>query len=76
MKHFDVVYQYLNNRPHIGVIGGMSSGFFYFIKDVFFNDNILKLMSGVGVYLGVAVAFISLLAKVLEIRKHFKKTQE
>lgn len=67
---------YLSNRPHIGVVFGMSSGFFYSIGDFLTKDTTLKAMSDMGIYLGVIVAFISLFAKVLEVSRHFNKRRK
>lgn len=64
----------LNNKPVIGAVSGMGSGFLYSVKTLLTDDGILKYVAGAGIYLGAAVAVLTLFLRALEIRKNLKKT--
>lgn len=66
----------LNNKPVIGVVSGASSWGLYEIKELLTNDGILKYVAGAGIWLGIAVAVMTLYLRVLEIRKVHKKSNK
>ena len=59
----------LNDKPAIGIIAGFTSWLWYFIKVLFTDDVLLKWVAGLGIWLGVIVAFLTAYLRVIEIRK-------
>jgi len=59
----------LNDKPIIGIIAGFTSWLLYFIKQLFTNDLVLKCMAGIGIWLGVIVALLTVYLRIIEIRK-------
>lgn len=59
----------LNNKPQIGVLAGFFSWFLYFLKTLFTNDEVLKWVAGVGIWLGVLVAALTAWLRIKEINK-------
>jgi hypothetical protein len=59
----------LNDKPVIGIIAGFTSWVLYFLKELFTDDELLKWIAGVGIWLGVIVALLTVYLRVIEIRK-------
>ena len=59
----------LNDKPVIGIIAGFTSWALYFLKELFTDDVLLKWVAGVGIWLGVIVALLTVYLRIIEIRK-------
>jgi len=59
----------LNQRPAIGIFSGFTSGVLYFLKTVFTDDLVLKWIAGMGIWMGLLVALLTVWLRVIEIRK-------
>ena len=59
----------LNDKPVIGIIAGFTSWALYFIKVLFTDDLLLKWVAGLGIWLGVIVALLTVYLRIMEIRK-------
>ena len=66
----------LNQRPAIGIAGGFTSGILYFLKTLFTDDAVLKWVAGLGIWMGLIVAFLTVWLRVIEIRKSRKPVSE
>jgi len=60
----------LNQKPAIGIVSGFTSGFLYFLKSLFTNDLILKWVAGLGIWMGLIVALLTVWLRIIEIRKN------
>lgn len=68
------VLNYLSKHPSVGTVSGVSSAFFLNIQGVITDESVLKVVAGIGVFLGAAVAFITLILKLIELfNKVYKK---
>jgi hypothetical protein len=65
----------LNQKPAIGIASGITSGLLYFLKMLFTDDFILKWVAGLGIWMGLIVALLTVWLRVTEIRKNCKKEQ-
>lgn len=63
------MFTYINNKPQTGVIAGIGSGLIYFIKTLLTDDLILKVVAGIGIWIGLVVALLTMVLKVIEILK-------
>ncbi|HEY4326153.1 MAG TPA: hypothetical protein VGN20_19355 [Mucilaginibacter sp.] len=59
----------LNQKPVIGIAGGLTSGILYLLKELFTNDLVLKWVAGMGIWMGLIVAALTVWLRVIEIRK-------
>jgi len=59
----------LNEKPAIGITAGFTSWALYFIKTLFTDDTLLKWVAGIGIWLGVIVALLTVYLRLMEIRK-------
>lgn len=59
----------LNQKPEIGILGGLTSGFLYLLKEIFTDDIILKWIAGLGIWMGLIVAMLTVWLRIIEIRK-------
>ncbi|HEY2583051.1 MAG TPA: hypothetical protein VGI43_14655 [Mucilaginibacter sp.] len=59
----------LNQKPAIGIAGGLTSGILYLLKELFTDDLILKWVAGLGIWMGLIVAALTVWLRVIEIRK-------
>jgi cyanate permease len=59
----------LNQKPAIGIAGGLTSGILYLLKELFTDDLILKWIAGLGIWMGLIVAALTVWLRVIEIRK-------
>ena len=51
------------------MLAGFFSWFLYFIKTLFTNDEVLKWVAGVGIWLGVIVAALTVCLRIMEIKR-------
>jgi hypothetical protein len=65
----------LNQKPAIGVASGITSGILYFLKSLFTDDLILKWVAGLGIWMGLIVALLTVWLRVIEIRKNKDENQ-
>ncbi|MFI5138213.1 MAG: hypothetical protein ACHQIM_10325 [Sphingobacteriales bacterium] len=65
----------LNQKPAIGIFSGISSGILYFLKSLFTDDLILKWVAGLGIWMGLIVALLTVWLRVIEIRKNKDENQ-
>jgi hypothetical protein len=59
----------LNQKPEIGIAGGLTSGVLYLLKKLFTDDLVLKWVAGLGIWMGLIVAMLTVWLRVMEIRK-------
>jgi hypothetical protein len=59
----------LNQKPEIGIAGGFTSGLLYLLKELFTDDLVLKWLAGLGIWMGLIVAVLTVWLRVIEIRK-------
>ena len=59
----------LNQKPAIGIAGGLTSGILYILKELFTDDQVLKWVAGLGIWMGLIVAALTVWLRVIEIRK-------
>jgi hypothetical protein len=59
----------LNQTPVIGIAGGLASGILYLLKELFTDDMILKWVAGLGIWMGLFVAVLTLWLRIIEISK-------
>jgi len=62
----------LNQKPAIGITGGLTSGILYFLKSLFTNDLVLKWVAGLGIWMGLIVAMLTVWLRITEIKKNQK----
>jgi len=59
----------LENKPHIGIIGGIGGGTGYYLQQALTNDVFLKYIAGASVWLGIIAAILTIWARIINIRK-------
>jgi hypothetical protein len=59
----------LNQKPAIGIAGGLTSGILYLLKELFTDDLVLKWIAGMGIWMGLIVATLTVWLRVIEISK-------
>jgi hypothetical protein len=59
----------LNQNPIIGIASGLTSGILYLLKVLFTDDLVLKWIAGLGIWMGLIVAMLTVWLRVIEIRK-------
>jgi hypothetical protein len=64
----------LNQKPVIGIAGGFGSGILYILKKLFTDDRILKWVAGLGMWMGLIVAALTVWLRVIEIRQRDRTT--
>lgn len=62
----------LTENPTIGMSAGFGSGILLSIQQIVTDEYSLKIVAGVGIYLGVFVAFLTVLLKVIELVQKLK----
>lgn len=63
----------LNSKPLIGFMSGIGSGILYALKVLLTDDDVLKLIAGAGIWIGLLVALLSAYLKLVEILKKHKE---
>lgn len=64
---------FLSEKPAIGIVGGTGAGLLNAVYDAVANESVIRFVSAIGVYAGVCVAVLTIIAKVIEIRRNFRK---
>jgi hypothetical protein len=59
----------LNQKPEIGIASGFTSGLLYLLKELFTDDLVLKWLAGLGIWMGLIVAVLTVWLRIIEIRK-------
>ncbi|HEY4326402.1 MAG TPA: hypothetical protein VGN20_20630 [Mucilaginibacter sp.] len=67
---------FLNQKPVVGMLGGMGSGILYVIKTLLTDDDILKWIAGAGIWFGLFVAILTVCLRVMEIWRKFKEPKK
>jgi hypothetical protein len=62
----------LNSKPVLGSIAGFASTIIYVIRELLTNDTILKYIAGLGIWLGILIALLTVYLRIVEIRRSAK----
>jgi uncharacterized membrane protein len=60
------------HKPTIGMVSGFGSGILLSIQQFVTDENILKIVAGVGIFLGAMVAFLTVILKLIEVFQKLK----
>lgn len=61
------MFSTLSHKPIIGVASGFGSGVLLSFQHLLTDEQILKVVGGVGVWMGAAVACLTVLLKIIEL---------
>jgi hypothetical protein len=61
------MYNYLHQKPQIGMISGVISGIILKLQNFITDDNYLKIASNLGAYASCAIAFVALVIQVIKL---------
>ena len=61
------MYSYLKDNPQVGFLSGLWSGIVLFFREMFTNDHVLKIVSGVAIWAGCMVAVLTLVVWMIRV---------
>lgn len=62
----------LSENPTIGMSAGFGTGILLTIQQLVTDENILKIVAGIGIFLGAFVAFLTVILKLIEVFQKLK----
>lgn len=67
MSHSSYMYNYLYQKPQVGIVSGIGTGMLMKIQTLLTDDYVLKLVSGLGTFVGCAIAVLALIIQVIKV---------
>jgi hypothetical protein len=67
MNMLKFFFNYLNEKPIIGMAGGFSSGIILTVQGFLTDETILNVVAAVGVWMGAMMAFFTLMVKAFTL---------
>lgn len=62
----------LSDNPEIGISAGFGSGVVFSVQQLVTDENVLKIVAGIGIFLGALVAFLTVILKFIELLQKLK----
>lgn len=72
MNTFKMLLHHLNEKPAIGMASGFGSSFLLGVQKFLTDDTLLKMISGIGICLGVMIALITFMLKCIEFSEKIR----
>lgn len=66
MSHITTMYNYLQQKPAVGMISGMVTGVILKVQNFLTDDFYLKVVSGIGAYASCLIAIVALIIQFIK----------